>query len=279
MLNISIYVIEYRIKYFVFQTIVGDHLSSLLIQVFSSESSLSAGTIIGNNKIEALTQDQDLEDAEESDSKSLASGVFFFPDPNHCDGHDSSADLYKDSHNDDDDDDDNTASTFDMMDEDEYPVSPCSSFRSSVHSDSPIQSERRQVHFPEQLVTHIYTRPLTTREDKYYLHYDEHDYMDFKLQYRADILGVAAANGGRRRSSSSSSNNTPIMYYRKSGSKRVSFKRDVIDSIHPVMDLPSRKKIQHDLFYTEHEMRQFLDEFVVSLQQLQHGQQEQQQQQ
>jgi len=100
--------------------------------------------------------------------------------------------------------------------------------------------------------------------------------MDFKLQYRADILGVAAANGRRR---SSSSNESPIMYYRKSGSKRVSFKRDVIDSIHPVMDLPSRKKIQHDLFYTEHEMRQFLDEFVVSLQQLQqHGQQEQQQQ-
>jgi len=266
---------------FVFQTLVGDHLSlSLLIQVFSSSESSS-------KKIEDQAQAQDLgEDQEETsssseaDSKSLASGIFFFPDPSlNDDDHpcDTSPNvLYKDSvHKDDDDDDDDTASTFDMMDcDDEYPISPCSSFR-KVHSPIP-PLERRNVHFPEQLVTHIFTRPFTTQEDKYYLHYDEHDFMDFKLQYRADILG---ANGNRRQSRRSSlgSSEQPPMYYRKSGSQRVSFKREVVASIHPVMDLPARKKIQQDLFYTEQEMRQFLDDFVISLQQLGQGQQGQQQ--
>mmetsp|Transcript_22338 Transcript_22338/g.22670 ORF Transcript_22338/g.22670 Transcript_22338/m.22670 type:complete len:313 (-) Transcript_22338:809-1747(-) len=277
---------------FVFQTLVGDHLSlSLLIQVFSSSASLSKKI---EDQAQDLREDQEETSSSESssseslstDSKSLASGVFFFPDPSlNDDDHpcDTSADvLYKDSvhkqeKDDDDNDDDDTASTFDMMDcDDEYPISPCSSFR-RVHS--PIQSPlpRRNVHFPEQLVTHIFTRPFTTQEDKYYLHYDEHDFMDFKLQYRADIL--EANHGSRRqaRRSSLGSSEQPPMYYRKSGSQRVSFKREVVASIHPVMDLSARKKIQHDLFYTEQEMRQFLDDFVVSLQQLGSGQQEQEQ--
>jgi len=202
----------------------------------------------------------------------------FFPDPSLNDDDtpcDTSPDvLYKDSvHKQDDDDDDDTASTFDMMDcDDEYPISPCSSFR-KVHSPLP----RRNVHFPEQLVTHIFTRPFTTQEDKYYLHYDEHDFMDFKLQYRADILGANHGNRRQARRSSLGSSEQPPMYYRKSGSQRVSFKREVVASIHPVMDLSARKKIQHDLFYTEQEMRQFLDDFVVSLQQLGQGQQGQEQ--
>ena len=264
---------------FVFQTLVGDHVSlSLLIQVFSSSSS---GTTIGNKKSptmiegqttqarEELLEDQEETSLSEVDSKSLASGVFFFPDPSLNDDHPcdltSPDGLYKDSlQKQEDDDDDDTASTFDMMDcDDEYPISPCSSFR-KVHSPSPLL--RRNVHFPEQLVTHIYTRPFTTPEDKYYLHYDEHDFMDFKLQYRADMMEASGQSSRRRRSSLGSSE--PPLYYRKSGSQRVSFQRDVVTSIHPVMDLSARKKIHHELFYTEQEMRQFLDDFVLSLQQL-----------
>jgi len=154
----------------------------------------------------------------------------------------------------DNDDDDETASTVDM-DEDEFQVSGSSSRRSGSQ-----QGRRRTVHFDRDLVTAVYTRPRTTKEDKYYLHYDEYDYMDFRLEYRDALLqqkqsGDSIADNQQRRGA----------YYRRSP-RKVSFKRDVVDSVHPVMDRDQRKEIKSDLFYTEEEMRSFLDEFVASLQ-------------
>lgn len=169
----------------------------------------------------------------------------------------------------DEDDDDETASTVDM-DEDEFPVSPCP----SPTRQEQLQRQRRSVQFETELVTAVYTRPRTTKEDKYYLHYDEYDYMDFKLEYRDDLL---QSNGRRTSRNNNSRNNRHSLYYRKSP-RKVSFKRDVVDSVHPVMDRSQRKSIQNDLFYSEQEMRTFLDEFVVSLQKqsLQQNQQHQQ---
>merc|ERR1712176_502184 len=116
---------------------------------------------------------------------------------------------------------------------------------------------RRTVHFDKNLVTAVYTRPRTTKDDKYYLYYDEYDYMDFKLEYRDDLLQEQQQSTGIRQPRS--------LNYRRSP-RKVSFKRDVVDSVHPVMDRDQRNEIQSDLFYTEDEMRSFLDEFVESLQ-------------
>lgn len=155
-------------------------------------------------------------------------------------------------------DDDETASTVDMY-EDEYSVSLST-------KKNPLQSRPgRRVQFEDELVTAVYTRPRTTKDDKYYLHYDEYDYIDFKLEYRDDLL----IEQQRKHGQSSKSNPTkPIQRatnYRRSP-RKVSFKRDVVDSVHPVMDRNQRNKILSDLFYTEEEMRTFLDEFVASLQ-------------
>jgi hypothetical protein len=150
-----------------------------------------------------------------------------------------------------DDDDDETASTVDM-DEDEFPVSASS-------------SRRKTVQFERELVTAVYTRPRTTEEDKYYLHYDEYDYMDFKLEYRDDLLQEQRQKLEQSSKSRAVSQQRRATNYRRSP-RKVSFKRDVVDSVHPVMDRDQRNKILSDLFYTEEEMRTFLDEFVASLQ-------------
>ena len=189
--------------------------------------------------------------------KVLGSGLFAFS------GHRDSVVVYNEHQQKnptkrcDDDDDDETASTVDM-DEDEFTVSTSSTRRNAS------QSRRRRVQFEEELVTAVYTRPRTTKEDKYYLHYDEYDYMDFKLEYRDDLL----LEQQRKREQSSSSSNGKLKQratnYRRSP-RKVSFKREVVDSVHPVMDRNQRNKISSDLFYTEEEMRTFLDEFVASL--------------
>ncbi|VEU43654.1 unnamed protein product [Pseudo-nitzschia multistriata] len=162
------------------------------------------------------------------------------------------------------DDDDETASTVDM-DEDEFPVAASSS---SNHRE---KKERRSVQFEEELVTAVYTRPRTTKEDKYYLHYDEYDYMDFKLEYRDQLLQQRDRERNSKGRISNQQQQLPC--YRRSP-RKVSFKREVVESVHPVMDRSQRKKIQKDLFYTEEEMRTFLDEFVVSLQKQQQQQQQ-----
>ena len=191
-------------------------------------------------------------------NKVLGSGLFTFSE------HRDSVVVYEEhqqkrpSKSCDEDDDDETASTVDMY-EDEFPVST-----SSTRRNRPQSKLQRRVQFEDELVTAVYTRPRTTKEDKYYLHYDEYDYMDFKLEYRDDLL----LEQQRKREQSNNSGGKPklrVTNYKRSP-RKVSFKREVVDSVHLVMDRNQRNKILTDLFYTEEEMRTFLDEFVASLQ-------------
>lgn len=261
---------------FALKTILGD--LSLSSGAATQQADIEAQEDNNNNdqvKVQRFRIKEEEENASSSSSikklKMLNSGLF----SNHRD----SVLIYKAPSQDDSDDD--TASTVDMDDddEDEFPISPCPSPHTSTRSPSSFlrrrniskkysdPSTRRSVRFEDEIVTSVYTRPTTTKDDKYYLHYDEYDYMDFKLEYRDDLLQAS----GRRTSSTlrrrSSNNSNSSLYYRKSGSRKVSFKRDVVDSIHPVLDLKSRQKIHSDLFYSQNEMRTFLDEFVTSLQQ------------
>eukprot|EP00536_Pseudo-nitzschia_multiseries_P015235 jgi/Psemu1/217261/e_gw1.843.12.1 len=183
-------------------------------------------------------------------NKVLGSGLFSFMD------HRDSLVVSKEHLKIINDDDDETASTVDM-DEDEFQVAASSSIRRP-------SEKGRTVKFEEDLVTAVYTRPRTTKDDKYYLHYDEYDYMDFKLEYRDELIQQ------RHREKDITNNcKSRLPCYRRSP-RKVSFKREVVESVHPVMDRSQRKEIQKDLFYTEEEMRSFLDEFVISLQKQQH---------
>ena len=82
----------------------------------------------------------------------------------------------------------------------------------------------QRVSFAEPLVTAVYTRPATTKEDKYYLHYNEHDYVDFKVEY---ITG-------------------------KERCRKVSFEREVVSTVHSVAPLLNHE----DLYYSEKELQQ-----------------------
>ena len=81
----------------------------------------------------------------------------------------------------------------------------------------------KTVSFAEPLVTSVRTRQSTTREDKYYWHYNEHDYMDFKIEF---------LTGGQR-------------------CHRVSFDREVISD--PVAPLT---KHYDALYFSESELQQ-----------------------
>jgi len=262
---------------FALKTILGD--LSLSSGAATQQADIEAQEDNNNDqvKVQRFRIKEEEENASSSSSikklKMLNSGLF----SNHRD----SVLIYKAPSQDDSDDD--TASTVDMDDddEDEFPISPCPSPHTSSRSSSFLRrrnsssskkysdpSTRRSVRFEDEIVTSVYTRPTTTKDDKYYLHYDEYDYMDFKLEYRDDLLqasGRRTSSTLRRRSSNNS--NSSSLYYRKSGSRKVSFKREVVDSINPVLDLKSRQQIHSDLFYSQNEMRTFLDEFVTSLQQ------------
>ena len=265
---------------FALKTILGD--LSLSSGAATQQADIEAQEDNNNDqvKVQRFRIKEEEENASSSSSikklKMLNSGLF----SNHRD----SVLIYKAPSQDDSDDD--TASTVDMDDddEDEFPISPCpsphtsstrspSSFLRRRNSSSKKYSDpstRRSVRFEDEIVTSVYTRPTTTKDDKYYLHYDEYDYMDFKLEYRDDLLqasGRRTSSTLRRRRGSNNSNTSSSLYYKKSGSRKVSFKRDVVDSIHPVLDLKSRQQIHSDLFYSQNEMRTFLDEFVTSLQQ------------
>lgn len=194
-------------------------------------------------------------EAKKSRNKVLGSGLFTFSH------HRDSVVVYNNQQKSNvkiplEDDDDETASTVDM-DEDEFPVSTSTRRNGS--------RRQRTVQFEKELVTAVYTRPRTTKEDKYYLHYDEYDYMDFKLEYRDDLLQEQQQKREQDKNSSVGNKQRRITNYRRSP-RKVSFKREVVDSVHPVMDRNQRNKILNDLFYTEEEMRTFLDEFVESLQ-------------
>ena len=98
--------------------------------------------------------------------------------------------------------------------------------------------EDKIVTFCEPLVTNVYTRPRTTYEDKYYLHYNEHDYIDFKIEYMTG----------------------------KVRNRKVSFARDVVtDTYDYYYDVSLRDDYKHNMYYSQSELQEFLDEFVQSL--------------
>jgi hypothetical protein len=93
-------------------------------------------------------------------------------------------------------------------------------------STSTAESEvEKVVTFSEPLITSIYTRPVTTREDKYYLHYSEYDYVDFKIEYMT----------GRQRN------------------RKVSFAQEI--EVHQVQPVAAEKNI---LFYSEIELQEYV---------------------
>jgi hypothetical protein len=151
------------------------------------------------------------------------------------------------------DNDDDTASTVSSTsvedEEDEADVSSlslsCSS--ASLSSITSSSSERRRVSFAYPLVTAIHYRPLCTEDDKYYLHYSEHDYIDFKLDYLTK-------------------GNSPLV---RKTPRKVGFARDVVTSTHTVLGMQERQQLP--LYYNEEELQQFLDDFVASLQQQHYG--------
>jgi hypothetical protein len=154
------------------------------------------------------------------------------------------------------DNDDDTASTVSSTsvedeeeEEDEADVSclslSCSS--ASLSSITSSSSERRRVSFAHPLVTAIHYRPLCTEDDKYYLHYSEHDYIDFKLDYLTK-------------------GNSPLV---RKTPRKVGFARDVVTSTHTVLGMQERQQLP--LYYNEEELQQFLDDFVASLQQQHYG--------
>ncbi|KAL3904393.1 MAG: hypothetical protein SGILL_010088, partial [Bacillariaceae sp.] len=103
-------------------------------------------------------------------------------------------------------------------------------------------SSCRRVSFATPIVTSTQYRPVTTEDDKYYLHYNEIDYIDFKLE--------ALTNG-----------NSPLV---RRTPRRVGFARDVVASTHAVMGMHERQHLE--LYYNEEELQTFLDTFVESLQ-------------
>lgn len=106
-------------------------------------------------------------------------------------------------------DDDDTATT--------------ASFLSTSSSSNSLRELERRVTFCETVVTEVRTRPYTSRRDKYFLHYNEHDYVDFKMEY---ITG-------------------------KGRNRKVSFQCE--DAT--VHELPAPEASKQDLFYSEHELQ------------------------
>jgi hypothetical protein len=103
-------------------------------------------------------------------------------------------------------------------------------------------SSCRRVSFATPLVTSVHYRPITAEDDKYYLHYNEVDYIDFKLD--------ALTNG-----------KSPLV---RRTPRKVGFARDVVTSTHAVMGMEERQTLE--LYYNEDELQRFLDNFVESLQ-------------
>jgi hypothetical protein len=108
------------------------------------------------------------------------------------------------------DDDDDTASTLSTL--------------SSTEEDDSLGFSKT-ISFAEPLVTSVRTRPSTTKEDKYYLYYNAHDYMDFKIESLT----------GRERC------------------RRVSFAREVVSEVHTVVPLTNPHEA---LYYSESELQQ-----------------------
>ena len=81
-----------------------------------------------------------------------------------------------------------------------------------------ITRPRKSVSFVFPVVTHVYTRQSTTTEDKYYLHYSDADFLDFKIGF---ITG-------------------------KDRTRKVNFARDVVSEVASIPAVPQHMK---DVFY------------------------------
>jgi hypothetical protein len=136
---------------------------------------------------------------------------------------------------DEEDDDDETASTV------SYSTSTDLSLEEDEEDEVDFlvqqQQPRKSVSFCYPVVTQVRTRPRTTQQDKYYLHYSDVDYLDFKIGF---VTG-------------------------KDRTRKVSFEREVVSSIASIPAVPCHEK--EKFYYSEAELQHFLDEFVKSLDQ------------
>jgi hypothetical protein len=100
---------------------------------------------------------------------------------------------------------------------------------------STASSSTRRVSFPDQPVTAIYTRPTTTPEEHYWLHYTNFDFIDFKLSYWTGV----------------------------DRTRKVSFSYDLVTETQLVTPWSQQEK--QLLYYSEQDLQRFLDDFVRSL--------------
>jgi hypothetical protein len=100
-------------------------------------------------------------------------------------------------------------------------------------SDSSLSVDFNSVTFAEPLVTEVHFRPYTTRQEKQVLFYNERDYLEFKRDY----------------------------YYGTTRNTLVKFAATVVSQVWTVPQHEDPSQV----YYTEAELQQFLDEFVASL--------------
>lgn len=118
------------------------------------------------------------------------------------------------------DSDDETASTLSESDD-----------SSSAESLAPC------VTFATPLVTDVFTRPATERQDKELLYYSDYDYRQFRIDFRNSLL--------RRRTPS------------------VTFATGLVTQVH---ELPFVEN-KHEIYYSSAELKNFLEAFILSLDQ------------
>jgi hypothetical protein len=97
----------------------------------------------------------------------------------------------------------------------------------------------RQVTFAENLVTAVHYRPTTTREEKYHLHYNKHDYRDFKFEYmRLEwLLKITDPLAQRKRA-------TKWIKSRNAGAKIDKiWRQDPFDIVLPIMLVKNEKRL------------------------------------
>lgn len=114
-------------------------------------------------------------------------------------------------------DDDETASTLSDCDD---------SFSSSS------ESLQASVTFAAPLVTEVYLRPCTPRNERHYLYYNETDFRRFRMEYRESLR--------RKRST-------------------VTFSSCVVSHELPAVDN------KEEVYYSSTELKQFLEDFILSL--------------
>eukprot|EP00541_Cyclophora_tenuis_P015306 CAMPEP_0116579084 /NCGR_PEP_ID=MMETSP0397-20121206/22064_1 /TAXON_ID=216820 /ORGANISM="Cyclophora tenuis, Strain ECT3854" /LENGTH=176 /DNA_ID=CAMNT_0004108543 /DNA_START=67 /DNA_END=597 /DNA_ORIENTATION=+ len=104
-------------------------------------------------------------------------------------------------------------------------------------SDSDISFSGHMVRFADPVVTEVHTRPYTTPAEKFFLYYTASDYLDFRI----DSYNARCSERRKR---------------------VIRFADNVVTDIWTV---PSLKRHAKDLYYSETELQEFLDDFIASL--------------